>query len=195
MSGSTTKRWWMALTYAIMIVLALVIMFPFYWMFMASFMAESEIISFPIPLVPKRFRLENYALYFQFNQMEEKDLPISYLEAAGERGDVPVWVGNTLYITLMGLVGVIFVSAAAAYAFAKIDFWGKDSVFLLFMTSMFMPWMVLLIPRYLFYRSLGWVGTFRPLYMNRLIGGDRWSSFSTGSTSGAFPMSCWMRPR
>ena len=171
MSSSTAKRWRMAFTYAIMIVIALLIVFPFYWMFMASFMAESEITSFPIGLVPKRFILENYSLYFQFNRMDEGDLPIHYLAAAGERGDIFIWVGNTLYITLIGLVGVIFASAAAAYAFAKIDFWGKDSVFLMLMTSMFMPWMVLLIPRYLFYRALDWVGTFRPLYMGWLIGG------------------------
>lgn len=172
MAGGLTEGWRTAFTYAVMIVLSLLVLFPFYWMVMGSFMSDSEVTSYPIRLVPKRFHFENYTLYFLFTKLGEQNIRETLkVRHSGLEGDVLTWMRNTLYITALGWVGVVFVSAAAGYAFAKIDFWGRDVVFLILMSGMFMPWMVLLIPRYLFFRSLGWVDSFRPLYVPFLIGG------------------------
>ena len=163
-----------AMTYLVMVAICLVVAFPFYWMIVGSFMSEAEITSYPLKLLPSELRTDNYSVFFRFGQMSRDELRetlrFTFGGVEGKAG-IFTWIGNTLYITVLGWIGVILVSSAAAYAFAKIDFPGRDTLLIVYMSGMFIPWMASLIPKYLLYKSVGWENTFLPLYFQFLVGG------------------------
>src|SRR5436190_17089445 len=73
--------------------------------------------------------------------------------------------------TFAGLVvaGQVFTSAAAAYAFARLRFPGRDHVFLAFLSVLLVPALVLLIPRFLIIHALGWVDTYQGLIVTEIV--------------------------
>ncbi len=70
---------------------------------------------------------------------------------------------NTIVIAFITLIGVIFTSALAAYAFARMEFYGKDFIFYLFISMMMVPQPIYLIPSYLILNYLGWIDTYYAL--------------------------------
>ena len=72
-------------------------------------------------------------------------------------------LANTIFYAVSTTVGAIIASSLAAYAFARMDFWGKNVLFLATLSVMMLPAVVTLIPMYVLYRHLGWTGTWAPL--------------------------------
>jgi ABC-type glycerol-3-phosphate transport system permease component len=77
---------------------------------------------------------------------------------------------NTLLIALLGTLGVILSCSAAAYAFARLDFAGKDRLFLVLLGTMMLPGLVTMIPGYVLMAKIGWVNTFLPLIVPAFFG-------------------------
>src|SRR2546425_10741337 len=67
------------------------------------------------------------------------------------------------------VVGQVLTSAAAAYAFARLRFPGRDRVFLAFLAVLMIPAVVLLIPRFLIIHALGWVDSYQGLIVTELV--------------------------
>ena len=82
-----------------------------------------------------------------------------------------VYVYNTLVVAVLGLVGVTFSSALAAYGFARIRWRGRDTCFLITLSTMMIPFAVTMIPLYGIFRALGWIGTLKPLWVPAFFGG------------------------
>lgn len=72
---------------------------------------------------------------------------------------------NTLFLCLMCVAGVVISSLIVAYGFAFIEFRGREFLFKLTLATMMIPFPVVMVPLYLLYRDLGWVGTFKPLWV------------------------------
>ncbi|MFC1713168.1 carbohydrate ABC transporter permease [Candidatus Poribacteria bacterium] len=72
---------------------------------------------------------------------------------------------NTMFVCLMTVVGVLISSLIVAYAFAFIEFKGREVLFKLTLATMMIPFPIVMVPTYLLYRWLGWVGTFKPLWV------------------------------
>ncbi len=70
---------------------------------------------------------------------------------------------NTIIIAFCTLIGVLITSALAAYAFARMEFYGKDFIFYLFISMMMVPQPIYLIPSYLILNYLGWIDTYYAL--------------------------------
>ena len=123
--------------YLILIVGALIFIFPFFWMVSNSLMTLGETITRQIwPEVPQW---------------------INYKEA-WKQANFSKYFVNSVAVTLGTLTGLLFTSILAGYAFGRIDFKGKDILFGLFLATMMIPESVTLIPNYLLIR-----GTIIPL--------------------------------
>jgi len=77
---------------------------------------------------------------------------------------------NTLFLCLMTVAGSVVSSVVIAYGFAFLEFRGRNLLFGLTVATMMIPFAVTMIPVYLLYRDLGWVGTFKPLWVTSWFG-------------------------
>ena len=77
---------------------------------------------------------------------------------------------NTLFIIIPTVFGAAIVSALAAYAFARLRAPGKNAIFMVLLSTMMLPGVVTLIPQYILFAKIGWVGSFKPLIVPVLFG-------------------------
>ena len=127
--------------------LGLVMIYPLVWMVMSSFKETNTIFTTAGQLIPKKFVLTNYA--------------------NGWRGFAKVtfatFFKNSLFIAIVATFGTVFSSAFVAFGLARCKFFGRRFLFVAMLLSMMLPAQVLMIPQYLWYQKLGWVGSYRPL--------------------------------
>lgn len=81
-----------------------------------------------------------------------------------------VYLGNTLTIALLAVLGSLLSCSVVAYGFARIEWPGRDALFFLLLATMMLPAQVTMIPTFLLYRWLGWYGTFLPLVVPSFFG-------------------------
>ncbi len=103
--------------------------------------------------------------------LEREWHPENYGESLERMGDFPRLVLNTVLITVLSILGQLLTCSLAGYAFARVEFRGRDGLFLLVLATMMLPEQVTAIPRFLLFRSLGMVDTFYPLILPTVIGG------------------------
>jgi len=84
---------------------------------------------------------------------------------------------NSLIITLAAVTGAVISSSMAGYALARLPWRGKRFWFVLLIGSLMLPSQVLLIPHFLTYELLGWVGTYKPLIVPAWLGGGAFNVF------------------
>lgn len=77
---------------------------------------------------------------------------------------------NTLFLCLMTVCGSVVSSVIVAYGFAFLEFRGRNTLFGLTLATIMIPGVVTMVPLYLMYRNLGWVGTFKPLWVSTWFG-------------------------
>lgn len=126
-------------------VLALTMLVPFLWMVSTSLMSEVEVYQFPPRLFPENLKWSNYSNALTL-------LPFGR------------FFFNTILVTVVAVIGQLITCSMAAYAFARLRFRGKDSLFALFMSTMMVPSIVTLIPAYLIVAAFGWMNTFWALF-------------------------------
>ncbi len=99
----------------------------------------------------------------------------NYPEALREMGSVP-WEGflnalaNSIVITTLVVVGTVLSSSLVGFAFARMQFRGRNGLFLLMLSTMMLPAQVTIIPLFLLFRSLGWIDTMWPLVVPAFFG-------------------------
>jgi len=84
---------------------------------------------------------------------------------------------NSLVITTAAVAGAVITSSMAGYALARLPLWGKRFWFALLIVSMCLPAQVLLIPHFITFDVLGWVGTYKPLIVPAWLGGGAFNVF------------------
>ncbi len=125
---------------------------PFFWLLSSSLKAPHEIFVFPPRWIPDPIRWSNYLEVFEV---------VSVMRYAA----------NTMTITFFSTLGVILSSSMAAYSFARLRFKGRDIVFALILSTVMLPYVVTMIPVYILFTRLGWIGTFLPLIVPDWFGG------------------------
>ncbi len=135
----------------IVILGAIVFIFPFIWLVSTSLKPDEQIFALPPKLIPNPIQWENYTRMFKY-------FPFSR------------FFGNSVYITFMTLVGVLFSCPLVAFSFAKLRWPGRDFLFLVLLSTMMLPPQVTMVPVYLLFRELGWIDTFRPLWVPAWFG-------------------------
>jgi multiple sugar transport system permease protein len=84
---------------------------------------------------------------------------------------------NTLFITFFGILGQVLSASLVAFAFARLEWPGRNLLFLLMLSTMMLPGEVTMIPNYLIFRRLGWIDTFLPLIVPSFLGGGAFFIF------------------
>jgi multiple sugar transport system permease protein len=80
------------------------------------------------------------------------------------------YIGNTVYVTLMSVIGVAFSCSCAAYAFSRLRWPGRNVLFAVLLATMMLPPQVTLVPTFLIFSELGWVNSFKPLWVPSFFG-------------------------
>jgi multiple sugar transport system permease protein len=132
------------LIYLLLVALSLWFIAPLGWMFLTSFMPLEQVGVFPPELIPRQWQPENYTEALKF-------------------WDFGTTLRNTLFITVVSLIGHVGSSTVVAYGFARFRFPYRDALFLVLLATLMLPFAVLLIPVYIAYNEIGWVNTFYPL--------------------------------
>lgn len=84
--------------------------------------------------------------------------------------DFPLYFRNTLLVTLLSVVGTVLSSAIVAYGFARINWRGRGLFFALMLATMMIPFPAIMGPLYVLFKHLGWIGTFKPLWIPAWFG-------------------------
>ena len=118
-----------AFMYAALIIMAVIMLIPFAWMLSASLKFEKDVFSFPIVWIPPVPQWSNYAEIWK---------------------KVPLLTGffNTTKLTVCTTVLQLVTSSFAAYAFAKLSFKGRDTIFMMYVMTISIPWQVYMVPQY-----------------------------------------------
>jgi len=134
----------MAFLYLMLTVIALIAIFPFWWMIVAATRRSATILNFPPPISLGDALVTNYNELLQ---------------------GVPVWQDafNSLFIASIETVLVLFFCSLGGYAFAKFAFRGRDALFGLMLATMMIPNILGIIPSFMLFRQLGWLNTYLPL--------------------------------
>jgi len=83
----------------------------------------------------------------------------------------PLYLKNTLILCFLTVIGTVFSSSLAAYGFSRIQWRGRNKVFLVALATMMIPFPVVMVPIYCMFRWLGWIGTLRPLWVGSFFAG------------------------
>ncbi|ETT62587.1 binding-protein-dependent transport systems inner membrane component [Paenibacillus sp. FSL R7-277] len=126
---------------AVFLLIGIVMMLPFIWMLSASFKNTSELFRYPIEWIPDTLNTANYEKVWN---------------GAVSFG---VYYKNSVKITFFQVLGSLITSSMAGYAFAKLRFRGKETIFLLYLATMIIPAQVFFVPRFILFDSLGMVNT------------------------------------
>lgn len=131
-----------AAVYVVLTAGAIISIMPFVWMLLTSLKTYGEVAN--RVFFPGAFRWENYVLAWNAAPFGRFFL-------------------NSIFVSVGSVLGVLCTSILAAYAFARLNFPGKNVIFILFLTTMMIPGEVTLIPNFLTIRSLGWYNTYYAL--------------------------------
>lgn len=141
----------MGLAYLLLVLTAVTMLFPFYWMVATSFKTEARVFAFPPEWVPNPPILDNYRYIFA-------ELPFTR------------YVLNSLKVSLLWTLGVVLSSSLAAYAFARVRFRGRDTLFMITLAALMIPGQITMIPLYVVMARIGWVDTQLPLIVPAYFG-------------------------
>lgn len=142
------RRWARVPVLVALVALTVVFVYPLVWLLSASFKPRGEI--FDNQLVPQHPTLENYLTVW-------------------ESAPLALWLGNTLVVTALAATTVTVSSALVAWGFAHYRFRGRGPLFGVVLATMMLPGAVTLIPTYLIWHRLGFVGTNVPLWAGNLF--------------------------
>ena len=132
------------LTYAILIAGAVFILLPFVWMILTSVKPSKEVLKMPPVWIPSKIQWQNYVKAF-------KAVPFfTYLK-------------NSILVTVMITSCELITTILAAYAFAQLEFRGKNLLFLLLVATMMVPGEILTIPNFVTLARLGWINTYKAM--------------------------------
>ncbi len=141
------KRWRKIGLITLQIVMSIILisfLVPTLWMISSSLKASTEVFANPVVWIPRDPQWENYVKIF-------------------ERLPFGKFAWNTFVVTGMAVLGTVVSSLMVGYAFARLRWPGRQFWFALMIATMLLPEVITLVPRFLIFRQLDWIDTFKPL--------------------------------
>jgi multiple sugar transport system permease protein len=138
------------LIYFVLSFFVIIFLFPFLWMVSTSFKDRKEAFKFPPEWLPDPIVFENFVNVWQKVPFD------SYLL-------------NTFFVTIVIVICQLAFSSMAAYGFSRIQFPGRDFIFLIFLSSMMIPPIVTMIPLYVLVSELQWLNTFKAVIIPQIF--------------------------
>ncbi|MCI8523193.1 MAG: carbohydrate ABC transporter permease [Lachnospiraceae bacterium] len=130
---------------------SLTVIMPLWFMISTALKSMDEVFTYPITWYPHDPIWSNF-----------KDAWMS--------ADFTRWFVNSVFVAGFAILGGVLANSLVAYGFAKIKFPGKNIMFTVILATMMIPEFVTMIPQYVLYAKLGWVGTYLPLIVPQFMG-------------------------
>ncbi|MEV6793509.1 carbohydrate ABC transporter permease [Streptomyces sp. NPDC051320] len=126
--------------YAVLVVLAAVILLPFVWMVISSVKADRDVFTVPIQWIPTSYHWDNFVHIWT-------DIPLA------------TYLGNSLILSVVITFLQVLTGSFAAYGFAKVRFPGRDVLFMGYIATIAVPWQAYMVPQYIIMQHLGLVNS------------------------------------
>lgn len=151
-SGRGVGRWLRrVVVHVVLVVLGLGFTVPFLWLLSTSFKTDPQIFRFPPVWVPHPWTVSQYYLALT-------TIPFF------------LYLKNSLIYCGLSVVGDLISCSLVAYGLARLRWRGRDVLFMLTIATLLLPYQVTLVPLFIVFRTLGWVGTFLPLIVPHFFG-------------------------
>lgn len=138
------------LFYGLLFIMTAIYLGPFLFSLSISFNAEQDVFSWPIKLLPEEWTLDNYQRVWQ-------DLPFG------------TWLLNSVTITVIQTICNVFFASLAGFAFARLNFPGKNIIFSLLLASLMIPGIILLVPKFIILNEFHLINTYGGLILPGLV--------------------------
>lgn len=135
------------LLWVILLPLAIIVLVPLWYMTDMAFTPEQFQLDWPISWIPREPTIANFSRI-----LNDQTLPIAK------------WFGNSVLVATVGTLAVLFLSSLSAYAFARLEFPGRDKIFSILIFSLMIPGAVTLIPAFLLLRDLKLLDTYQAIW-------------------------------
>ena len=141
-----------ATLHALLIVSGFTFLVPLIWVLVTSFKRGAEVFIVPVQWIPARPQWQNYLEVFRL-------LPFA------------VFIRNTLVITVLGTMGSVVSALFVGFSLSRLRWPGRELVFVMLLATLMLPDIVLLVPTFVIFKTLGWLNTFYPLIIPSWFGG------------------------
>ncbi len=152
MSRKTKGRISRTILYVVLILTSIVMAFPLIWMILTSLKTYAEANAPKIVWFPAEPQLTAYVA-----MLTKPEFIQAYF--------------NSTFVAVIALLGTLISIAAVAYAFSRLEWPGRDVIFLLMLGTLMIPTQALIVPQYVFFNRLGWIGTFNPIIIPGFFAG------------------------
>ena len=138
------------LLHIVLLSIGVIFLLPFIWSVSTSLKPMSDLFQVTPNLIPSQIRWENYQDVLDY-------VPFARIYA------------NTIIVTILRVIGQVFLASLAAFAFSRMQFPGRDFLFFLLLAGLMVPQQVLMIPNYAMMRQVGWLDTYQGLVIPLLF--------------------------
>ena len=142
-----------ALSHTALVLLSIVFVTPLLWMITTAVKPIEETMTAPPRWIPSHFLWHNFTDAIAYHSKDLGYLPFL------------VYARNTILVTILSVGGSVISNCLVGYSFARIKWPGRDLFFSVTLATMMIPFPVLMVPTFSLFKWLGWVGTFRPLWV------------------------------
>ncbi len=140
-----------AVVYLILILFSAAFLIPFVYMISIALSSDATANQAAYTIFPKEFEVRNFIRIFT-------------------ESNVPIWLKNSLILTVTNTEFTLVSSSMVAYGFARFRVKGKSVIFMILLSTMMIPTQVTLIPQFMIFRRFGWINTMLPLIIPNLFG-------------------------
>lgn len=141
------------ITHGALLILSALFAIPFLWMLSTALKPDAQVMVNPPQWVPNPPTWGNFWKALDFGHDSLGAIPFL------------IYARNTLLLVVLTVSGVVFSNALVAYSFARLKWPGRDLLFGITLATMMIPFPVMMVPQFAMFRSLDWIGTFRPLWV------------------------------
>ena len=133
------------IVHALLIIGAAAFMFPLYWMVVTALKTLPEVLQSPPSWLPEKFLWSNFKTAMNI---------------------IPFWTYtiNTVIVCVLSVIGTVISSTLVAYAFARLQWKGREFTFKCVLATMMIPFPVLMVPLFVLFSKIGWIGSLKPLW-------------------------------
>lgn len=135
-----------AIKYFLLVIFAIITVFPFYWMISSSLKSGFEVIQTPPTMLPENVMWSNYSTAFSMAPFGRYFI-------------------NTIIVTVLSIVSTVVISILSAFAVSHLEFKGRDLIFSIFIASMMIPGEVLIVNNFKTISNLGMIDTYTSLFI------------------------------
>lgn len=134
------------LLYAALVIGTILTVMPIVYMYTRAFLPEADQMAWPIQWIPRNPTIDNFRRI-----LTDPTLPVFR------------WLINSVFVATAVTALVLFICSLTAYAYARLQFPGREAIFFLLLTSLMVPGAVTFIPNFLLMRNLGWLDSYNAL--------------------------------